>query len=225
MDTLILQWVVYQSRRESEPYDHIPYPAYVMLQMRGLFTIIFLCFSLLITLRIPQKSPCLRNGTISILGIHITLLLDIFSSCYRDICSVTQRHLDINASIQLTFATLFTISSLIMSFLSIWQLIIPNYNQCPSDIIVTASIYVIYHLIVFIVGCVFLLYSKLRDCRSIVKVTLERPIDMICPICLDEYKHGDIVSELACGHQFHPQCVNKWLKERRICPMCRRSSY
>lgn len=63
--------------------------------------------------------------------------------------------------------------------------------------------------------------SKIRD-------HCDKPM---CSICLDEYRDGDELLTLACGHCFHSECVNKWffqgclnnaaLNETFRCPHCR----
>lgn len=45
-----------------------------------------------------------------------------------------------------------------------------------------------------------------------------------CPICLAEFAEGDKVKALPrCGHGFHPECVDAWLRARANCPLCRAS--
>uniref|UniRef100_F1L0S7 Zinc/RING finger protein 3 n=1 Tax=Ascaris suum TaxID=6253 RepID=F1L0S7_ASCSU len=41
-----------------------------------------------------------------------------------------------------------------------------------------------------------------------------------CSICLDEYKEGQELRVLFCGHEFHPKCVDPWLLSNRRCPLC-----
>lgn len=47
-----------------------------------------------------------------------------------------------------------------------------------------------------------------------------------CPICLDDFVHNDtIVRELPCGHIFHPECIDPFLRDNSsLCPMCKKSS-
>lgn len=44
-----------------------------------------------------------------------------------------------------------------------------------------------------------------------------------CPVTLTDFKEGDEVSQLPCGHIFVPEAVIKWLKdEKASCPVCRK---
>jgi len=40
----------------------------------------------------------------------------------------------------------------------------------------------------------------------------------VCVVCLEEFKPEDEVSQLHCGHIFHPTCAHKWLCEDWRCP-------
>ncbi|KAI3901563.1 hypothetical protein MKW92_024415 [Papaver armeniacum] len=44
-----------------------------------------------------------------------------------------------------------------------------------------------------------------------------------CSICHEEWRAGDDVRRTACGHEFHPSCVETWLiKDKQgSCPNCR----
>ncbi|KAM0847182.1 hypothetical protein ACQ4PT_055174 [Festuca glaucescens] len=43
-----------------------------------------------------------------------------------------------------------------------------------------------------------------------------------CSICLGEFEEGEQVKALPpCGHRFHPDCVDAWLRSRATCPLCR----
>ncbi|KAG9029760.1 hypothetical protein FRB95_004912 [Tulasnella sp. JGI-2019a] len=45
-----------------------------------------------------------------------------------------------------------------------------------------------------------------------------------CPICLDDYGQDDTVMGIAeCGHFFHKDCFQPWLKTSRTCPYCRQN--
>ncbi|CAH9145401.1 unnamed protein product [Cuscuta epithymum] len=45
----------------------------------------------------------------------------------------------------------------------------------------------------------------------------------LCSVCLAEYKEGDVITPLepSCSHIFHNECVVKWLRKNRRCPLCR----
>ena len=43
-----------------------------------------------------------------------------------------------------------------------------------------------------------------------------------CPICLEDFKEGEPVKRLPCGHLFHAACVKEWIVDvRGVCPLCR----
>eukprot|EP01084_Bolivina_argentea_P155189 270453_1 len=42
-----------------------------------------------------------------------------------------------------------------------------------------------------------------------------------CAICMQDYKVDDELRILPCSHEFHCECVDKWLPMKKICPLCR----
>lgn len=43
-----------------------------------------------------------------------------------------------------------------------------------------------------------------------------------CSVCLEAFGTGDTRRELPrCGHGFHAECVDSWLRNNRRCPLCR----
>nr|GEX44169.1 hypothetical protein [Tanacetum cinerariifolium] len=42
-----------------------------------------------------------------------------------------------------------------------------------------------------------------------------------CCICQEEYKNGDDLGGLECGHDFHTSCIKKWLSQKNACPVCK----
>ncbi|KAK9665255.1 hypothetical protein RND81_14G100400 [Saponaria officinalis] len=51
---------------------------------------------------------------------------------------------------------------------------------------------------------------------------LPRPDENNCPICLGEYLAKDSLRSLPnCGHCFHSDCVDEWLRLNGSCPVCR----
>lgn len=44
-----------------------------------------------------------------------------------------------------------------------------------------------------------------------------------CAICLSEFEEGEDVKRLPCGHVFKAECVSRWLKVNKTCPMCKTS--
>eukprot|EP00759_Apiculatamorpha_spiralis_P046482 PhF_6_TR42839/c0_g1_i1/m.64875 len=43
----------------------------------------------------------------------------------------------------------------------------------------------------------------------------------VCTICLDEYEEGCTLGILPCNHGFHKDCVDRWVSENNVCPMCK----
>lgn len=45
-----------------------------------------------------------------------------------------------------------------------------------------------------------------------------------CVVCMAEFEARQSVRVLPCRHEFHARCVDKWLRNNRTCPICRRSA-
>ena len=42
-----------------------------------------------------------------------------------------------------------------------------------------------------------------------------------CNVCFDDFESGDGLRVLPCGHRFHVECVDKWLRSQSLrCPLC-----
>ena len=44
-----------------------------------------------------------------------------------------------------------------------------------------------------------------------------------CAVCLEEFKNGNNVTKLKCGHLFCSDCIEKWLSNSITCPCCRQN--
>ena len=42
-----------------------------------------------------------------------------------------------------------------------------------------------------------------------------------CIICQYEFKSYEKIVVLACNHCFHPDCIEEWLKNQKVCPYCK----
>tara|TARA_B100001121_G_C18567150_1_gene563252 strand:- start:353 stop:721 length:369 start_codon:yes stop_codon:yes gene_type:complete len=60
-------------------------------------------------------------------------------------------------------------------------------------------------------------YKLIRESDDIIKNKNS------CPICLETYEVGKYKRVLPCGHIFHKKCIDKWLKKKLICPICRKT--
>ncbi|XP_071904984.1 uncharacterized protein [Coffea arabica] len=46
----------------------------------------------------------------------------------------------------------------------------------------------------------------------------------ICVVCQSEYENEEILATLACGHEYHSNCIKGWLIKRNVCPICKRTA-
>ncbi|KAJ8622815.1 hypothetical protein MRB53_031344 [Persea americana] len=45
---------------------------------------------------------------------------------------------------------------------------------------------------------------------------------LLCAVCLSEFEEKETVKIIpACGHGYHPKCIDSWLVSRGSCPLCR----
>tara|TARA_Y100000992_G_scaffold256464_1_gene189974 strand:- start:3301 stop:3633 length:333 start_codon:yes stop_codon:yes gene_type:complete len=42
-----------------------------------------------------------------------------------------------------------------------------------------------------------------------------------CAVCLDAFRTRQHCRFLPCGHVFHKGCIDRWLRRRQWCPVCR----
>jgi Ring finger domain len=52
--------------------------------------------------------------------------------------------------------------------------------------------------------------------------SFDRPTQ--CPICLEEFLMGDEVRALPCFHTFHKNCIDQWLLQKGLCPVCKHTA-
>jgi hypothetical protein len=72
-----------------------------------------------------------------------------------------------------------------------------------------------------------MLYSQ-KVCESF-KSAEEKELDKAednkcCSICLSDYEESEVVRVIPnCGHMFHMDCIDEWLRLHATCPICRTS--
>lgn len=46
----------------------------------------------------------------------------------------------------------------------------------------------------------------------------------ICVVCQGEYEDEEMLGALGCGHEYHVDCIRRWLVQRNFCPVCKRKA-
>lgn len=41
-----------------------------------------------------------------------------------------------------------------------------------------------------------------------------------CTVCRVEYEENEQVTVLPCKHYYHSECIEQWLKNKKVCPQC-----
>jgi len=59
-----------------------------------------------------------------------------------------------------------------------------------------------------------------EDIKALPKICFEAD-EQSCAICLDDFKPGELLTELPCAHYFHVNCVARWFQCSEQCPLCR----
>lgn len=61
-----------------------------------------------------------------------------------------------------------------------------------------------------------------RLCKSEKIKKNDHILNETCFICMDNYKESELKRTLPnCKHYFHKKCIDKWLKKKASCPICR----
>ena len=84
---------------------------------------------------------------------------------------------------------------------------------------IVATFSVIY-LLGFIWICLALRENKIESEENNIIICIIK--DTECCICCDILKDVDEIRILSCKHIYHKECIEKWFKEKKICPYCRR---
>ena len=50
---------------------------------------------------------------------------------------------------------------------------------------------------------------------------LQNEDEKACSICLEDFRVGEMVRTIPCFHSFHANCIDRWLRTRTTCPICK----
>ncbi|KAL3502706.1 hypothetical protein ACH5RR_037155 [Cinchona calisaya] len=45
-----------------------------------------------------------------------------------------------------------------------------------------------------------------------------------CVVCLGEFENQETLATLECGHEYHANCIKRWLNRQNVCPLCKRTA-
>lgn len=69
-------------------------------------------------------------------------------------------------------------------------------------------------------------YVTIAEIELMVNQKLKAIVDQVkltgkeCSICRDDYRSGQRVGNLTCGHLFHKECISTWFVHKQTCPEC-----
>lgn len=50
---------------------------------------------------------------------------------------------------------------------------------------------------------------------------LTRLVYLVFGFLQEEYKNMEKIGTLNCGHEYHAECLKKWLHVKNVCPICK----
>ena len=63
--------------------------------------------------------------------------------------------------------------------------------------------------------------------EGMIHLDLECDSTEMCAICIEDYRIGDSIIKLKCGHSYHDRCIQPWFNElilngkEIVCPLCK----
>ena len=60
--------------------------------------------------------------------------------------------------------------------------------------------------------------------KTLIQTTTVKVVnqEIFCCICQEDSNISDIFRILSCGHDFHIKCIDTWLCENKVCPLCKK---
>ncbi|XP_022868035.1 probable E3 ubiquitin-protein ligase ZFP1 [Olea europaea var. sylvestris] len=64
-------------------------------------------------------------------------------------------------------------------------------------------------------------FSSLATCLNQKKAATVEQQSNFCVICQADFEDQENVGNLNCGHEYHEDCIKKWLLIKNSCPICK----
>ncbi|KAI3454325.1 hypothetical protein Pfo_010988 [Paulownia fortunei] len=65
-------------------------------------------------------------------------------------------------------------------------------------------------------------YLKTRSCDEGSTASTRDEEPELCIVCQDQlYQEHGTIATLACGHEYHVDCIKQWLQGKNLCPLCK----
>ena len=65
--------------------------------------------------------------------------------------------------------------------------------------------------------------KKCKQNKSLKEKIVQHETNIMCSICLEDFKINDKYIEFECKHIYHKECIKEWFKKQQNSPNCRKN--
>jgi len=103
------------------------------------------------------------------------------------------------------------------------SLLIFEYQTNTNYYLKICIFYELIYIFINIFDCCNI-HESLNENIFFIKTYGSLPNETECSICIEKYTDADNVISLQCNHNFHKECIEKWLNINLSCPYCRNNT-